>query len=240
MTIEQTKVQWSDVAKDLLGIRYLLPGERVEDLWKRVSLGVEDYERLMSEQLFLPNTPTIVNAGRDNAGTFSACFKFDVPDSMAGIMDVAKKAAMVLKYGGGVGYTLSALRGNGVAIKTTHKVASGPVGFMPIYQAVADSITQGGVRHGAQMAILSCDHPDVEEFIDSKSTEEKAKRFSTFNISVAASDEWMRTAVEDKESKERYLLSKMVQNALGGGSLSFTSWMVGRVELSFTGRTERA
>lgn len=204
----------------ILEKRYLLPGETPTDLVHRVSWGNEDYYHMIANLDFLPNSPTLFNGGTGR-GTLSACFKFDVPDDMGGIMDVAKKAALVLKYGGGVGYALSALRPAGSPINTTHKVSSGPIGFMPIYQALAMSITQGGVRQAAQMAILHCDHPDIKEFIDLKSTIDKANQFNTFNISVAATDEWMRNNPE--------LLSRMAENA----------WVTGDPGLYFYDQAQR-
>lgn len=217
----RTKPQFSPNALKILESRYLLKGpdgeflETPEGLLERVSFGNEEYYNLMARLDFLPNSPTLFNAGT-GMGTLSACFKFDIPDSMDGIMEVAHKAAMVLKYGGGVGYCLSELRPRGATVRTTHKVSSGPVGFMPLYQAVADSITQGGKRHGAQMAILHCDHPDIEEFITCKDTAEKAERLNTFNISVAATDKFMEKYTQAPLDSGN-LLWKMAQGAWATG-----------------------
>ncbi len=182
----------TETAHDLVFSRYLLPGETPEQLINRVSGGDQRFGRLMWELDFLPNSPALFNLGT-NKGTSSACFKFDVNDSMLeedGIMDVGFKAAGVLKYGGGVGYTLSALRPEGAPISTTHRVACGPVNVMHYYHVLADRlITQSGRRRAAQMAILHCDHQDIEKFITCKNEDPQA--LSTFNISVAATDRWM-------------------------------------------------
>lgn len=219
------KPQFEGNGLTILEQRYLLPKpdgtkETPEELVERVSWGREDYYNMIARLDFLPNSPTLFNGGTGR-GTLSACFKFDIPDDMEGIMDVAKKAALVLKYGGGVGYVFSHLRPAGSPIKTTHKIASGPVGFMPIYQALAMSITQGGVRQAAQMGILHCDHPDIEAFIDLKSTIEKANNFNTFNISVAATDKWMQ--------ENEHLVQRMAENA----------WVTGDPGLYFIDFSER-
>lgn len=212
LTTQRIRPAFSENALTVLGKRYLLPDETPDGLIERVSFGNADYYDMLARLDFLPNSPTLFNAGTDQ-GTLSACFKFDVPDSMDGIMDVARKAAMVLKFGGGVGYTLSALRPHGAPVRTTHKVAGGPVQFMGLYHAVAMSITQGGKRAGAQMAILHCDHPDIEEFINAKATEAKAETLTTFNISVAATDAFMHDAINVPGSEPARLFALMTENA---------------------------
>lgn len=232
-----TRSAFSPVALDLLKKRYFLPGEDEEKLLDRVSFGNPKYRELMASHKFLPNSPTIFNAGTDQ-GSLSACFKFDVPDTMEGIMDVARKAALVLKFGGGVGYALSDLRPRGSTVHTTHKVASGPVGFLTIYHAVATAVTQAGKRDGAQMAILHCDHPDVKEFIHCKDNASKLDAIaaeykesdpslaeeirgtilSTFNISVACTDEFMQNSIAQDEvaipqADEGSLLMEMAESA---------------------------
>lgn len=215
------KPQFSPNAIKILESRYLLKDpngnllETPEGMLERVSFGNEEYYNLMARLDFLPNSPTLFNAGT-GMGTLSACFKFDVPDSIDGIYEVAHKAAKVLKFGGGVGYCLSDLRPRGASVRSTHKVSSGPVGFMPLYQAVADTITQGGKRHGAQMAILHCDHPDIEEFINCKATPEAASALNTFNISVAATNEFMEQ-YSQAPLDDSNLLWKMAQNAWATG-----------------------
>lgn len=218
----KTQPKFAGNGLTILQERYLLPKpdgtkETPEELVERVSWGNTDYYNAIAELDFLPNSPTLFNGGTGR-GSLSACFKLDVPDTMDGIMDTAHKAALILKFGGGVGYALSAIRPAGSPISTTHKIASGPVGFMPIFQAVGQSVTQGGVREGAQMAILHCDHPDIGEFINLKSTIEKANAYNTFNISVAATDKWMQQQLDDEPinpftGEVNTLLAEMAYNA---------------------------
>ena len=202
--------------------------ESLHQFYERVSFGNEAYYGLMARGEFLPNSPTLFNAGVEGAGTFSACFKFDVGDSLDSIMDVARKAAFVQKWGGGVGFALSDIRPKGSPIGSTHGQACGPVATLFLYQAVANLITQGGKRDGAQMAILSCDHPDIEEFIHCK--DENPQALSTFNISMAATDEFMRRASTDKISREHKLLREITESA----------WRTGDPGLFFIDTAERA
>jgi len=161
--------------------------ETLDELMDRVSFGIAPYREMLSRFDFLPNSPTLFNAGSN--GTLSACFKFDVEDTMESILDVGRKAALVQKWGGGVGYCLSALRQEGAPIRSTHGKACGPIAVMRMYHAITEMITQGGKREGAQMAILHCTHPDLVRFIKCK---EEESAFNTFNISVAATDEFMQ------------------------------------------------
>lgn len=189
--------QLSEYAQQLLAERYLAwkpdgSQETLNELLDRVSLGNPEYRRLMEEQRFLPNSPTLFNLGVSNGGTSSACFKFDVGDNLlepGGIMDVARKAAAVLKAGGGVGYTVSAIRPAGSLVNSTHGSALGPLRVLSIYQNLAHNLTQGGKREGAQMGILHVDHPDIRDFIHLK--DENPDYWETFNISVAATDSFM-------------------------------------------------
>lgn len=195
------QVRFSDNALEVLRRRYLVNGETPEGMLERVSFGNEDYYNLMARLDFLPNSPTLFNAGT-GMGTLSACFKFDVEDKLRGsqdsIMGTFDKAAAVQQYGGGVGYVFSNLRPKGAKVKTTNGQASGPVSFMKLYHALASTVTQGGKRNGAQMGILSCDHPDIQEFIHCKDVDPDG--LSTFNISVAATDAWMNDCLTDDRS----------------------------------------
>jgi len=177
--------------------------ETPEQMFRRVAEAVaapdenpaeaeEQFYELMTTQRFLPNSPTIMNAGA--TGTCSACFTFVPEDDLDSILDIGKLAGRVLKYGGGVGYGLSRLRARGAPVTGTGGTARGPLAALPYYQSIAAFVEQGGKRDGAQMAILSCDHPDIGAFIRLK--EENPKQFNTFNISVAATDEWMKTEIE--------------------------------------------
>ncbi|KKK83510.1 hypothetical protein LCGC14_2792650, partial [marine sediment metagenome] len=199
--------------------------ETVDQLLDRISFGNPIYRAILERKDFLPNSPTIFNAGT-LSGTLSACFKLDVRDSMldefddqghivptGSIMDVAYKAAAIQKWGGGVGYYLGNIRATGAKISSTHGKACGPVAIMRHYQSIALLITQGGKRAGAQMAILPCDHPDIEEFIHCKDDEEKAATLDTFNISVSYTDPFMTKVVTDPDSPEHKLLRAAVKAA---------------------------
>ncbi len=186
--------------------------ESLDEMFDRMSFGSTEYRGMLSSFDFLPGSPAIFNAGGN--GTLSACFKFDVQDTMESILDVARKSALVQKWGGGVGYCLSELRRRGASIRSTHGKACGPVAVMRMYQAVAEMITQGGKREGAQMAILHCDHPDISEFIRCKGTEGV---FNTFNISVAVTDEFMRSVLAQSDSRNGSLFDEIVKHAWRNG-----------------------
>lgn len=147
------------------------------------------FEDMLMKRDFLPNTPCLVNAGKgfDDSG-LSACFVLPIEDSMDSIYQTLKDAATVFKSGGGCGYSFSRLRPKGDRVKTTGGVAGGPVSFMRLFHTMAQTVMQGSVRPGAQMAILRCDHPDIEEFIQCKAVDGE---LSTFNISVAITDKFM-------------------------------------------------
>jgi len=149
------------------------------------------YETMASLD-YLPNSPTMMNAGT-GAGTLSACFVLPLKDTMEGIMDAAKDTAMVQKFGGGTGFTLSEIRPKGAHISTTHGRACGPIAVLRHLSSVSTLVTQGGKRDGANMAVMDVHHPDIMEFINCKETEGD---IHNFNISVGASDAFMQ-AVKD-------------------------------------------
>ncbi len=141
---------------------------------------IETYYNLMAERKFMPNTPALANFG-NYLGMGSACFVLGIDDSIESIMETLKKASIIFKAGGGVGYNFSNLRPEGDFVKTTGGISSGPISFMTLFDKMTDVIKQGGIRRGASMGILDSDHPDIEKFIVAK---RENRQLRNFNISV--------------------------------------------------------
>ncbi len=206
---------FSENAKTVLERRYLTRDvnnnvvETIEGLFTRVATAVAaadanyggdpvssaaKFYKLMTDGEFLPNSPTLMNAGKP-LGQLSACFVLPIEDSMEGIFESVKQAALIHKSGGGTGFSFSRLRQSGSTVASTGGVASGPVSFMKVFNMATEAVKQGGTRRGANMGILRVDHPDILSFIDAKSDNAE---ITNFNISVGITEAFMEAAAADK------------------------------------------
>jgi len=241
--IEEPKLSVN--ALEVLRKRYLLKNEKGEiietpaQMFKRVAKAVaevdkkygddyrkseEDFFSLMSKLEFLPNSPTLFNAGTGTNFGLSACYVLGIEDSLESIFYTLKSLALIQQSGGGIGINFSKLRPKGDIVRSTHGVSSGPVSFMKIFDITTEVIKSGGKRRGANIGILNCNHPDILEFITAKADE---KSFQNFNLSVAITDDFMKAVKENKKYdlinprnqnivkrlKAKYVWSLIIENA---------------------------
>jgi ribonucleoside-diphosphate reductase alpha chain len=244
------QVTWNgtDAAKRVLSERYLIKKdgklvETPEEMFMRVARAIasaetawgrtpdaieevaEAFYKLMATNRFMPNSPTLMNAGKNNGLQYSACYVLPVDDSIDGIFEAVKRAAQIHQSGGGTGFSFSRLRPKDASVKTTGGKASGPVSFMRVFNAATEAVKQGGTRRGANMGILRVDHPDILDFINCKRalSEDNVqiyaaisphvpaefadrlkqglldRQISNFNISVAITDEFMKAVKEERD-----------------------------------------
>jgi len=250
-------MELSDNAMTLLQDRYLMKDERgevietPEDMFKRVAKNiaqadklynatkkqinqtVKEFYNVMEELKFLPNSPTLFNAGR-KFQQLSACFVLPVPDSMEGIFRAIYNMAMIQRSGGGTGFSFSNLRPKSDVVTSSMGQSSGPVAFLQAFDAATDTIKQGGMRRGANMGIMKVSHPDIEEFIEIKSVE---GTIPNFNLSIGITDEFMQKVRSGEKFALRNPRNGQVANYIDAKQLldkiALSAWKTGEPGVVF-------
>jgi len=220
------------IAKAIASAEGIYGGDPKE--WEEIFYGI------ISNLRFLPNSPTLMNAGKD-IGQLAACFVLPVEDSMNSIFDTLKNAALILQSGGGTGFSFSRLRPRSDIVRSTGGVASGPVSFMRIYNTATEVIKQGGARRGANMGILRVDHPDILHFIKIKRC---AGELTNFNISVAVTDAFMDALKKDGEyglinPRSAVIVSRLKAKVVFDAMVE-SAWETGDPGIVFIDRINRA
>jgi len=260
--MQKTKVELSINAKMVLEKRYLLKDEKgevketPEEMFFRVARVVasadkhynppskvealkEEFYQVLANLEFLPNSPTLMNAGTE-IGQLSACFVLPVYDSMESIFDTLKHMALIHQSGGGTGFSFSNLRPKDDVVKSTGGIASGPVSFMRVFDEATEIIKQGGRRRGANMGILRADHPDILEFIKAK---EKEGFLTNFNTSVSLTDSFMEALEAGKEynlvNPRTHQVVKVLPASEIFEQIVHTAWQVGDPGLIFIDEINR-
>ncbi len=254
-------MELTENALKVIKARYLFKDEKgnitetPEEMFRRVSKTVasaeslyggnlgeweEKFYEIMTNLRFLPNSPTLMNAGKD-MGQLAACFVLPVDDSMKSIFDTLKNAALILQSGGGTGFSFSRLRPKADIVRSTGGIASGPVSFMKIYNTATEVIKQGGARRGANMGILRIDHPDILEFIKIKRSEGE---LTNFNISVAVTDAFMDALRNEEEyelinPRSKTIVSKLKAKVIFDAMVE-SAWETGDPGIVFIDRINRA
>lgn len=196
--VETPEQLFKRVAHHIANAEHLLNNSEQQLHWEK------EFFTVMSRLEFLPNSPTLMNAGLP-LNQLSACFVLPVEDSIADIFTTLKNTALIQQSGGGTGFNFSALRHNGDFINSSHGYSTGPISFMKIFDAATDNIKQGGKRRGANMGILNIDHPDIEEFIELKNVEGV---LSNFNISVGITDAFMIAVEKNADWELKHPISR--------------------------------
>ena len=257
---KESDTKFSINALRILQERYLLKNdqgeisETPEQLFERVAKNIasadkkygedakeseEKFYRMMIELDFLPNSPTLMNAGTP-VQQLASCFVLPVKDNLSGIFETVKKSAIIQQTGGGTGFNFSEIRPRNDLISTTKGHASGPVSFMKVFDEMTNTIKQAGKRRGANMAILNVDHPDILEFIASK---EKEGELSNFNISVGITDTFMTAVEQNKDYELINPRTKKIVNKLNARSvfeiIAAKSWSNGEPGMVFLDRIQK-